>query len=413
MTTMSARSGGQLGCIGLFLLPFAAVGTFMFYLIFSDLYGFIKMQSWEEIPARIITANLESHSDSDGGTTYKATAQYEYVYQDKRYTSTRVSRYTGADNVGRFHEDIYHQIAPYQDSKKMFHCYVNPSAPQESILFRKARMGMVMFYSLFALCFGGAGYGIFGGMLLSMFYNLRSSSLKKLYPAQPWMHRSDWSRGEARNPAGLKMIISIWTAIFISLLCIPILVYMPQEIQDGNYLSLLAILFVAAAVFVVKWAVKSVLAWRRFGSAVLQLQTNPVKPGERLRGFLKTGAKLPDSAMINLELKCEKTVKTNSGRRSNFNSDTFWSSNSQTIGITGVDGNTSLQIDIPIPEDLPSTSNVEDTGIKWTLTAKSETPGVDLNVTFEVPVFSTADSFSPKEIDRNAYQYQTNINTES
>jgi hypothetical protein len=188
---------------------------------------------------------------------------------------------------------------------------------------------------------------------------------------------------------------------------------MPQEIRDGNYLSLLALLFVVAAVFVIKWTIKTVLAWKRFGSAVLQLQTNPIKPGERLRGFLKTGAKLPDSAAINLELKCQKAVKTKSGEDTNTRTDTLWSSNSQTIGIAGVDGNTSVQIDIPIPEDLPSTSNSDDSGIKWTLTAKSETPGVDLNVTFEVPIFSTADSFSPKEINGNAYQYQTNINTES
>jgi hypothetical protein len=140
--------------------------------------------------------------------------------------------------------------------------------------------------------------------------------------------------------------------------------------------------------------------------------SNPVRPGERLRGFLKTGAKLPDSATIVLELKCEKTVKTTSGRKTRFNTDTFWTSNSQTIGMTGADGNTSVQIDIPIPQDLPSASNAEDTGIKWILTAKSETPGVDLNVTFEVPVFSLTDSLSPKEENRNAYQYQANINTE-
>src|SRR6185312_14434063 len=164
---MSPRSGGIVGCIGLFLLPFAAVGTFMFYLILADLHGWFKMQSWVEVPARIVTAKLETHSDSDGGTTYKTTAQYEYVYQDKRYTSTRVSRYGGADNIGSFQEDIYYQISPYQNSEKPFRCYVNPSAPQESILYRKARMGMVMFYSIFAFCFGGVSYGIFGGMLLS------------------------------------------------------------------------------------------------------------------------------------------------------------------------------------------------------------------------------------------------------
>jgi hypothetical protein len=407
---MSPRSGGLLGCVGLFLLPFAAVGTFMFYLIFSDLHGWFKMQSWQEVPARIVIANLESHSDSDGGTTYKATAQYEYVYQDKRYTSSRVSRYGGADNVGSFHRDIYNEISPYQNSEKLFRCYVNPSAPQESILYRKARLGMVMFYSMFALCFGGFGYGIFAGMLLSMVYSLRSSSLMKLYPTQPWMHRSDWSRGEARNPAGLKMIISVAMTIFITLLCIPILIYFPGEIRNGNYLSLLTLHFPLAAVFVIKWAAGCVVAWKRFGSAVLQLQTIPVRPGERLRGFLKTGAKLRDSEAINLELKCEKTVKTRSGGKTSFNADTFWSSNSQTIGMTGADGNTSIQIDIPIPEDLPSTSTSEDDGIKWTLSAKSEGPGFTL--TFEIPVFSVATSLSPNEENRDAYKYQTNINTE-
>lgn len=384
---MSKRIGGPLGCIGLFVLPFAAVGTFMFYMILSDLYAWYKMQSWEETPARIVTSNLESHSDSDGGTTYKTTAQYEYVYQDKRYTSSRVSRYRGADNVGSFQHDIYQEISVHQNSEKSFRCYVNPKAPGEAILYRDARFGMVMFYSVFALFFGGFGYGMFAAMIASGIQDRRSSALMKLYPSQPWMHRSDWSKGEARNRAGLTMIMSVSIAIFISLLCLPILIYLPGEIRNGHYISLLAVLFLVVGAFVVKWAVKSVLAWRRFGSAVLQLQTNPVKPGERLRGILKTGAKLPDSATINLELKCEKTVKTNAGRKTSFNTDTFWSSNSQTIGITGVDGKTSIQIDIPIPEDLPSTSNAEGSGIKWTLTAKSDTPGVDLNSTFEIPVF--------------------------
>ncbi|HEY7160954.1 MAG TPA: DUF3592 domain-containing protein, partial [Acidobacteriota bacterium] len=357
---MSPRTGGQVGCVGLFLLPFAAVGTFMFYLIFADLYGWFKMQTWEEVPARIISAKLETHSDSDGGTTYKTTAQYEYVYQDKRYTSTRVSRYGGADNIGSFQEDIYYQISPYQNSDKPFRCYVNPTAPQESILYRKARMGMVMFYSLFAFCFGGVGYGIFGGMLLSTVYSLRSSSLMKLHPNQPWMHRSDWSRGEVRNPAGLKMIISVAMSIFIGLLCIPILIYLPGEIRDHNYYALFGLLFPLVALFLIKWAAECVIAWKRFGSAVLQLQTIPIKSGERLRGFLKTGSKLKDSETINLELKCEKRVKMSSGGRSSFNTDTFWSSNSQTVGMMGADGNTSFQIDIPIPEDLPSTSASED-----------------------------------------------------
>lgn len=385
---MNLRSGGSIGCLGLFLLPFAAVGTFMFYLILSDLHGWIKMQSWKEVPARIVRAELETHHDSDGGTTWKAKADYEYVYNDQRYTGSRVSRYGGSDNIGGFQRDIYSEISQYQNSEKPFQCYVNPEAPHESILYRNARLGMVMFYSLFALFFGGFGYGLFAGLLVSLVQNRRSSALAKHYPAQPWMHRHDWSRGEARNSAGLKVILSIAIAIFISLLCLPVLVYVPGEMRDGHYSGLLALLFPAIGILIVSWAVRSLLAWKRFGSSVLQLQTNPVKPGGRLRGFLKTGANLPESANIELELKCEKTIKTRSGRKTSYNTDTVWTNNSTGMGVAGMDGKTSIQIDIPIPENLPSTADSEGSGVKWILIAKSDIPGVDLNVTFEIPVFN-------------------------
>ncbi|MCJ8332163.1 MAG: hypothetical protein HRT89_14500, partial [Lentisphaeria bacterium] len=58
------------GCLALFGLPFAAVGTvctgFIFYLFFM----FHQTQSWVETKAHFESLDLKTNSSSDG-TTYK------------------------------------------------------------------------------------------------------------------------------------------------------------------------------------------------------------------------------------------------------------------------------------------------------------------------------------------------------
>jgi hypothetical protein len=130
------------------------------------------------------------------------------------------------------------------------------------------------------------------------------------------------------------------------------------------------------------------LQWRRFGSAVLVLTANPVKPGERLRGLIKTGAELPQSAVVQLQLKCDRSTRVRSGNKTRIETHTEWSQASTATGMTGVDGKTCIQVDIQIPDDAPQTGKESETSeIEWELQAKSEIPGIDLNATFKIPVF--------------------------
>lgn len=81
---MKKLGGRPAGCIAIFILPFAAVGTFMFYLIFSDLVRWFMMQTWKEVPATILNVELQSHRGSKS-TTYETLAGYRYNYGGRSY----------------------------------------------------------------------------------------------------------------------------------------------------------------------------------------------------------------------------------------------------------------------------------------------------------------------------------------
>ena len=387
---MKKMGVGGIGCVTLFILPFAAVGTFMSFVFVSDFVNWFRMLSWKEVPAIILSAELEQ-SRSSKSTTYQTVAEYEYVYGGRTYRSTRVSRYSGSDNIGTFHQDIYNEISRYRDSKKPFRCYVNPDSPEQAILYRKSRLAMLCFYAAFAGAFGGVGYGVLAAMIVELINNRRSSALEKLYPGQPWKARPDWSRGEARTSAGLKMFIAVGVSIFVLTLSIPILIFIPKELMERNFAALLALILPVIAGLLVTWAVRSVLQWRRFGSAVLVLTANPVKPGERLRGLIRIGAELPQSAIVQLQLKCDRSKRVRSGNKTRIEKSTEWSQSSTGAGMTGADGKTCVQVDFEIPEHVPSTGKEsENSEIEWELHAKSEIPGIDLNATFKIPVFRIA-----------------------
>ncbi len=59
------------------------------------------MQSWMEVDARVLHAELETNHDGEGGTTYRAIAEYQYVIQGKKYVGDRVSIDSTADNLGK------------------------------------------------------------------------------------------------------------------------------------------------------------------------------------------------------------------------------------------------------------------------------------------------------------------------
>ena len=215
-TTRSGSKTGY-GCLILFALPFALVGIGCLIGVGSTLWSWLSAQQWEEVPAKIIEAELVSNSGSKS-TTYSVKASYKYDYKGTSYTGTRVSFSTGSDNIGDFHQRTSAELIEHRDSGEPFHCFVDPSDPSKSVLYRDLRYGPLLMLGVFGLVFGGVGIGIMWFGIFGRGREKRREEISKLYPTEPWRGEPKWATNRIRSNSSTLFIVSVimafvWNAI--------------------------------------------------------------------------------------------------------------------------------------------------------------------------------------------------------
>lgn len=387
------KSSG-IGCLILFALPFAAVGTFMAWLLLVSLWSHAAMVKWQEVPMRILSVSLEEqHGDS---TTYRVEARYAYRYGGRDYTGMRVGLHGGSDNLGDWQRRVYWELRESRDSGRDFYGYVNPAAPQESILFREMRWERLGLYTVFALVFGGAGYGLIVFGLVGRKRLQRKEELKALYPGQPWRHREDWADGEVRSAARPTLIFSLVFAGFWNLVSLPVVFLLPDEVmKNGNRLALIGLAFPLIGIGLLGWAVRSLIRQRKFGQARLRLETFPGVVGGPLAGTLFIGSDMRPESGFHLTLDCvNRRVTRSGGKRRTSERLLHQDSIRVPLEHAGVDmTGTTVPVRFAIPfQASPTSDENSDNRVFWRLSATAEVPGVDYAGSFEVPVFQTPDS---------------------
>lgn len=138
-------------------LPLLAGGASMAFFAARNVARSLAMRGWTEVPARIVSAELESSGGGENATTYRVRAAYEYQYQGRSYRGDRVSPYGGSDNIGSFQEDAAYELRWHQERGEPFRAFVNPVNPAEAILYRDIRYGLLAFTGLFVVLLGGGG----------------------------------------------------------------------------------------------------------------------------------------------------------------------------------------------------------------------------------------------------------------
>lgn len=256
----------------LFSLPFAGVGLGLLILsIIPTLYEWQTMSRWQSTPASVTQAELKV-SHGDDSTSYQATATYSYTINGRTYTNSRVGINSGYDNIGSWQKDKSAALKRHRRNKDLIIVYVNPNDPQDSIIYPELRIGLFIFKIIFALIFGGVGFGL-------LFFNLRKNTRtdpQQLTSNKPWEADKDW-----QNPIKSNAQLGIWVAwgftIFWNLISFPIAISaIPTELAKNNYPALLILLFPLVGLFLFRWALKSTAAWRHFGPTPLWLEPTPV-----------------------------------------------------------------------------------------------------------------------------------------
>lgn len=141
----------------LFALPFALTGWGLLLLgVVPTAYDWVRVQSWQPTPATLTAAEFVTNR-STKGRSYRVTATYRYRIDDRDFVGQRVAVSNHADNVGGFQEELGARLTGALAAGTPVTAWVNPSDPQQALLDRSLRPGLLALKLLAGLLFGGFG----------------------------------------------------------------------------------------------------------------------------------------------------------------------------------------------------------------------------------------------------------------
>ncbi len=271
---------------------------------------------------------------------------------------------------------------------------------------QKAAQGdwhQALFSLLFAVVFGGVGFGGLGLLLVGKRKLREQEDLKARHPTEPWLWQKDWAAGRVDDASRLGM----WGAWAFSLLWN--LVSIPAgyagvraALYEGNKAGMIALLFPLVGSGLLVWAVRSTIRFQKYGSSRFELATLPGVVGHTISGSVRIPTLLEPGDGFNATLTCVRRVTTQ-GKNGSTTESILWEEDRKIRGEPSRDAAgmaTRLPIAFRLPADARQcdSSNLNDR-ILWRLKVSASVPGVDFESVFEVPVFRTAASDRPLSDD--------------
>lgn len=369
--------------LALFALPFAAVGVGMLLVsVLPSLWEWQQMRSWQPVEAQVIEGGYRTQSDSDS-TTYNAYARFRYEFAGMSYIGDRVAIASGSDNIGDFQQNLGRRLAGAKESNVPVTVWVNPEDPQQAIVDRQMRWSLLGFKMIFVLVFGGVGTG-----LLALAYFGASSELPNTDTSKPWLTRREWASSMVSCDGKAKLWVAWGFAGFWNLVSLPAGVAGVEAALSGKLVALVALLFPLVGVGLLVWAVKSTLAWRRFGRLQLHLDPYPGAIGGQVGGRIWLPVNYDAGQVFKVTLSCCNSYISGSGKNRRRTERNVWQSNGF-AHTQSVRGGTELSFLFDVPDSLPESEVPADTYHLWRAYLEADLPGVDLGSTFEIPVFRT------------------------
>jgi hypothetical protein len=266
--------------------------------------------------------------------------------------------------------------------------------------------GQAGYGAIFALVFGGVGFGGLVGLAAGRRRLIQAEALKARNPDAPWLWRADWAQGRITDSSRTEM----WTAwaftAFWNLVSFPGAVLGGwHAVQAGNRLAWLAFLFPAVGVGLLAWAVRATLRYRRYGTSRLDLSTLPGAVGHVLEGTVRTPSDIRPAGGFQVSLSCIRRETTGTGKSRSTTERVLWQEERRSMGGAG-----GLPVAFAIPHDAsPCDASDPDNRVLWRLRVTGDVPGVDYAASFEVPVFRTSATDAPLTDEDRAVAAATQV----
>lgn len=371
----------------LFGLPFLAVGIWMLWSISNAFVDAWQMQSWVQVDARLSRAGYETNSGDDADT-YTAYAEYTYSFEGVRYSGERVSLSSGGDNIGSYQQDTGRRLRSALGQGGHIVVFVNAEEPDESIIDRDLRWGLIGFKSIFLFVFGGFGLGL---IIVVWRAAPEKDADRPEYRDSPWLLNDAWQTPTIRSSSKAAMWGALAFAAFWNLISAPLPFLLYEEVtRKENYLALVGLLFPLVGAGLIVWAIRRTLEWRRFGPAPVTLDPFPGSIGGHVGGTIDLNIPFDANARFKLTLNNLHSYVSGSGKNRSRKEEAEWQDTIVAFAEPGASG-TRLVFRFEIPEGLkPSDTDHDDSYYVWRLNLSAELSGTDLDRAYDIPVFATA-----------------------
>ncbi|MFN7154703.1 MAG: DUF3592 domain-containing protein [Acidovorax sp.] len=392
--TKASNNGGS-WFLMLFALPFSAVGIGMLLLgVLPTLYDWSRMQFWNEVPARVVSAQFHTHRGSKS-TTYSVSAHYRYEVAGVAYDGHRPAINTSADNQGSFYADLGHRLESAQRSGAPVTVWVNPSHPQESVADRTLRLGLLGFRMIFVVVFGGFGLG-----MLAWGWHMRGSGARKTQRLQvvgdePWLANKAWADNRIRSNKRWEVWLAWGFAVVWGGIAYPAaLSALPRAWHNENFIVVgVLTLMVAVGLGLLVWAVRATLDARRHGEVCLVMDPFPGSIGGHVGATmdLPTVPYRPDLRFA-VTLRCAYHYQTRTGDSDNSTESreqVVWQGEGAAqVRPQGAGSRVAFRLNVPkgLPESEQPLGHSEH---QWTVLLESTDPALKFSRRFDVPVFAT------------------------
>jgi len=216
----------------------------------------------------------------------------------------------------------------------------------------------------------------------------REAKRAEQFPNQPWRWRDEWQTRTIKNNNKAKTITAAGFTAFWSLMSLPLLFILPEEIiEKKNYIASLGLMFPLVAVFLIMWTVRVFRHSKKFSQIAFELETYPVALGHSLVGHLSMAHDVPIDTRFDVVLSCIR--RKTSSQKNTSNQDILWQDEQSIPASAGRHRSKfRLPIRFVIPDDQPQTDWVgSGDDIFWQLSIGAKPFGKNQKQEFQVPVF--------------------------
>jgi hypothetical protein len=257
-------------------LPFLAFGLGFFW--FGGARPILRAQEaaeWPTVPCAIEDSFVESHTDSEGDTTYSVEIRYTYEWEGRTFHG---ENYTFGDfsSSGRSGKE---EIVERYPAGSEATCFVNPEDPYEAVITTD-----VGFLPYGIMGFGGLFGAIGAGLLLGGFRRRKTGlAAETVSPGES--HASAPAPSRELKPRTHRAIRAIGVVLFAvvwnGLAVVPILIHFSG---DGGepFLLIFGLVFVAVGLGVIGFAGYTLLSLAN-PLPKARIEPGRIRPGETVR----------------------------------------------------------------------------------------------------------------------------------